>query len=82
MKSSIVHGKHYLCLGFQEASALRTSWLSLLYNSVLLNYAKRQKLMYTSTSMTSLWAFNIMVQWLSSIMTNTFLFPYFIIVFG
>lgn len=37
---------------------------------------------YTSASMTSLRAFNIMVQWLSSIMTYTFLFPYFIIVFG
>lgn len=35
--------------------------------------------MYTGTS---LWAFNIMVQGVSSIMTNTFLFPYFIIKFG
>ena len=60
-------GKQYLCQGLQEASALRRSWTSLLYNSVFLNNAKRQKLMYTSTFVTSLWADNIMVQVVSSI---------------
>lgn len=43
------------------ASLLRSSWMRLLYNSVLLNDAKRQKSMYTSIFVTSLWAHNIMV---------------------
>lgn len=69
--------------GFERSiSPEISSWTSLLYNSVLLNNAKRQKSMYTSTFVTSLWAHDIMVQVVSSITWLHFLSFYSIIKFG